>query len=225
MTLADATPKSALELAIEAIGHGAIQKPNELASLVSLLRRRAGETPLRTVVEVGTQVGGTFWLWCQLAEPDALLVSIDLPGGIHGGGATEEQVEVIRGYARERQTLEFLLTDSHDPATRAELQRILDGREVDLLMIDGDHTYDGVRQDYLFYAPLVAEGGLIAFHDIVPHPTLPEVRVHDLWPQLRQGASEAQDIVDETLVKRLGRWGGLGILTHRRSEYERFAAR
>jgi hypothetical protein len=36
---------------------------------------------------------------------------------------------------------------------------------VDFLFIDGDHTYDAVRQDYELYFPKIRKGGLIFFHD------------------------------------------------------------
>jgi predicted O-methyltransferase YrrM len=44
-------------------------------------------------------------------------------------------------------------------------QRIA-GRHLDLLFIDGDHTYDGVVADFNAYRHLVRDGGVIAFHDI-----------------------------------------------------------
>jgi predicted O-methyltransferase YrrM len=44
----------------------------------------------------------------------------------------------------------------------------LQGHELDFLFVDGDHSYEGVWQDFRDYAPLVREGGLIAFHDIMP---------------------------------------------------------
>ena len=37
------------------------------------------------------------------------------------------------------------------------------------MFIDGDHRYAGVRDDFLTYRHLVREGGLVAFHDIVPY--------------------------------------------------------
>lgn len=37
---------------------------------------------------------------------------------------------------------------------------------VDVLFIDGDHSYKGVLTDWLLYSPLVKVGGIIAFHDI-----------------------------------------------------------
>lgn len=37
--------------------------------------------------------------------------------------------------------------------------------QVGFLFIDGGHEYEFVKQDYELFAPLVAEGGFIAFHD------------------------------------------------------------
>jgi predicted O-methyltransferase YrrM len=39
------------------------------------------------------------------------------------------------------------------------------GRPVRMLLIDADHSYDGVRSDFETWAPHVAPGGLIVFHD------------------------------------------------------------
>ena len=66
----------AFKLAELAVFRGACQKLRELTPLVALLRRRK----LHTVLEIGTMTGGTLWLWCQLALPDAVVVSVDLPG-------------------------------------------------------------------------------------------------------------------------------------------------
>ena len=57
-----------------------------------------------------------------------------------------------------------------DPQTVAEVRELLGGEPLDFLFIDGDHSYDGVRQDYESYAPLVRPGGLIGFHDIAEPP-------------------------------------------------------
>lgn len=42
---------------------------------------------------------------------------------------------------------------------------------LDVLYIDGDHTYEGVKADYELHAPMVKPGGVIFFHDpaIWPH--------------------------------------------------------
>jgi len=38
-------------------------------------------------------------------------------------------------------------------------------QQIDVLLIDGDHSYDGVRTDYERFEPHVKEGGLILLHD------------------------------------------------------------
>jgi len=57
-----------------------------------------------------------------------------------------------------------ILGDSHNPETVGKLKVRLAGRPIDLLFIDGDHTYNSVKQDYELYGPLVKH--LIALHDI-----------------------------------------------------------
>src|SRR5687767_11480705 len=173
----------ARELARRALKIGADQKLGEISPFVSLLKRRV----LRTVVEIGTKRGGTFFLWCTIAEPDALLVSIDLPGGPFGGGYKEEKIPRFRSFSRRDQSLHFLRSDSHHPDTRAELVEILGGRQIDFLMIDGDHTYEGVKQDFELYAPLVKRNGLVAFHDIVHHDKVPDCQVERFWREVKDG--------------------------------------
>jgi hypothetical protein len=48
--------------------------------------------------------------------------------------------------------------------TLEKLQRRLRGRSIDLLFIDGDHAYEGVKSDYKMYGPLTKH--IIAIHDI-----------------------------------------------------------
>ena len=203
-------------LAKRAVELGANQKISELTPLVRLLRRRR----LDTVLEIGTARGGTFALWCAIAHPGAVLVSIDLPGGMHGGGYSEQDAERFRSYARRRQQLHFLRADSHAETTRDALAAILDGRSVDFLMIDGDHTYEGVATDYRMYSQLVADGGLIAFHDILPHPQVPDCQVDRLWAELK-ASSEHVEFTDAEDDRGWGQWGGIGVLSHRASRRQR----
>ena len=57
------------------------QNPMEIEGLY---RRIVGHGP-RAVLEIGTARGGTLYLWTQAATDDAVIVSIDLPGGPFGG--------------------------------------------------------------------------------------------------------------------------------------------
>lgn len=58
-------------------------------------------------------------------------------------------------------------THSHlicaDSFNKQTLKEIPDG--LDFLFIDGDHSYNGVKTDYLTYKDKVRAGGIIGFHD------------------------------------------------------------
>ena len=45
-----------------------------------------------------------------------------------------------------------------------EFAKVFD-REIALLFIDGDHSYEGVKMDTLSWEPKVKKGGTILFHD------------------------------------------------------------
>jgi hypothetical protein len=45
---------------------------------------------------------------------------------------------------------------------------------IDVLFIDGDHSYDGVKGDYERHAPNVKQGGVIFFHDACIYPGIAE---------------------------------------------------
>ena len=173
---------------------GATQAKVELAALLALLARQ----PPAVVVEIGTAEGGTFFALAQVAREDACLVSIDLPDGPFGG------VSGFTPHARPGQEVHLLRGDSHDLSTRHELEEVLGDRPIDLLFIDGDHTYNGVRADYTVYGSLVRRGGLIALHDVVPGPRRAVGDVPRFWSELRRRS------VSRTFV-RDWRQGGLGI--------------
>jgi hypothetical protein len=113
----------------------------------------------RRALEIGTARGGTLLMLARLAHPQATLISVDLPGGPFGGGYSARRAWVYRRFARRGQRIWTLRADSHDPATLEQVQEILAGQPLDYLFIDGDHRYQGVKQDFKMYGPLVRKGG------------------------------------------------------------------
>ena len=138
------------------------------------------------------------------SEIEALLRRLILPEGEFGGGYTRKRRKLYRAFARRGQRIELLRRDSHDLETVRLVHGLLAGRGVDLLFIDGDHTYEGVSQDYASYASLVRAGGLIAIHDIVPGNQEDVGGVPRFWKELKQ-TSDTEEIVRD--------WnqGGFGI--------------
>lgn len=181
-----------LRIAREAVEtFGALQKVGELAGLLALL---VDHEP-QVVVEIGSDHGGTLWAWQQLPSVRRVL-AVDLPlGGFHSGRSLDTHgVEVVYG-------------DSHKDETLAELADLLADDRVDLLFIDGDHTFEGVRSDFVMYSPLVRPGGLVGFHDILTHPNMPYVAVDILWRQLAQERLPLEEIITDPPT-----WGGIGVL-------------
>jgi predicted O-methyltransferase YrrM len=186
----------ALDLAFGFEFEGVTIAPGQERAEIEQLLRQLERKPPRTVLEIGTAQGGTLFLFAQVAAPDALLVSVDLPGGPFGGGYMEPRERLYRSFAQEGQRIELLRADSHAPETRARIGAILGRRPVDFLFIDGDHTRDGVESDFTMYSKLVADGGAIAFHDIVPGSRWFVGGVPEFWEELRSSHDVSEFVED-----------------------------
>lgn len=177
-----------------------IQMEDELARLLEDVRKLAP----RTVLEIGTSMGGTLYLWTRFAQPDATIVSVDLPGGKFGGGYSPLRTGIYKRFARTNQTLHLMRADSHQPATFDAVKSLFGGVEIDLLFIDGDHTYEGVKADWEMYSPLVRSGGLIVFHDVAGN--YDDTQVKRLWDSIKMNRDHR-----EYMVHPAGHYG-LGVL-------------
>ncbi len=190
-----ATTSGAVMIAETAIYGGASQKAGEFAALVEVVARLEPSV----IVEIGSGEGGTLRAWKALA-PDATLISVSLTGGPYGGGA------VPAGLADHHLDL-----DSQKRETLHKVADILDGRLIDFLFIDGDHSYEGVHQDFYRYGWLVRHGGIIALHDITEHPRETGVAVHELWAELSE-RYKTVEFIESGSERGEGPWGGIGVV-------------
>ena len=198
------------KLAKMAIRKGAVQKNKELSALISLLKKRK----LNTDVEVGTARGGTFYAWCKIAKPNAIVVSIDLPGGPFGGGYTINEMKRFKKYGKKNQKLYFIRKNSQLVKTKNELVKVLGGEKIDFLMIDGDHGYKGVKKDWELYSPLVKENGIVVFHDIVFHSKVPKCQVERLWEKIKK-LHKHKEFIDPGDIRTWGPWAGIGVIYYK----------
>jgi predicted O-methyltransferase YrrM len=167
----------------------------------------------RTVLEIGTCHGGTLYLWCQAADPGATIISIDLPEGEFGGGYHHARAALYQAFAKPGQHLHLLRSDSHSVSTLEQVRQLAGGKPIDFVFIDGDHTYEGVKQDFELYRSLVADGGMIAFHDILRRPELPRIEVWKLWEELKGSYKDVHEWVDH---RSDGRPIGIGMIRWQR---------
>lgn len=179
------------------------QVPAEILRLLEIVR----DLRPRRLVEIGTARGGTLFLLARAAAPDAVLVSLDLPWRPDAGYPRWRRA-YYRSFALPGQRIVTLQGDSHEEATRALVEAALGREPLDFLLIDGDHSRQGVEDDWRRYSPLVRPGGLVAFHDIAPGPQALVGGVPEFWRQLRATA-RTEEIVDTE-----GQEGcGLGLVT------------
>ena len=159
----------------------ASQFKNEIQKFIEMVLKYK---PL-VVLEIGTARGGTFFLLTKFSSPKAHLISLDLPGGQFGGGYSRWVGYFFKSFALDTQKISIIRADSHIDSTLNKIKKILKSKLIDLLFIDGDHSYEGVKKDFEMYSPLVKKGGIIAFHDIVVHPPETNCDVNKFWNEIK----------------------------------------
>jgi hypothetical protein len=126
------------------------------------LANRVAESEPETVLEIGTARGGSLFLWARFLDTVSHICSLDLGSHIDN---FEERTQLFERFADIN--MDFVIADSHLPSTREKVAHLFYDQPIDFLLIDGDHSYEGVKSDFEMYSDLVSDGGLIAFHDIV----------------------------------------------------------
>ena len=137
----------------------------------------------RLFVELGTFRGTSYCGFCQsikrLGLPTRTFAVDTWKGDPHNGVNGPEILEELRGHHDPRYgTFSSLLEMSFDEAA----QRFENG-EIDLLHIDGYHTYEAVRHDYETWRPKLSDRGVILFHDVVEH--MRDFGVWRFWDETR----------------------------------------
>lgn len=198
-------PDVANDLAFVNDACGGILRPMQASDeLQAFHERLARLRPVRSM-EIGTARGGTFYMLAR--RTSGTVVSVDLPGGPYGGGYASWRVPLYKSFAGPGQRVLLFRRDSQLRSTMETVQQHLDGL-LDVLFIDGDHSYEGAKRDHDLYSPLVRRGGVIAFHDIVPHAD-ERVGVWQLWRELKE-RHMSEELVTKTPLPHIG--GGIGIL-------------
>lgn len=167
----------ALALGAGLIPPRTMHAPEEARALAELARDS------RTVVEIGVYEGSSAIVFIEAMQPGSVLHLIDpfvdesgwaLPSG---WGATE------------RATRRVLARSARPDGPRIvwhversqEVGRRWGGQPVDLVFVDGDHSPQGVREDWEAWRPHVLPGGHVAFHDARDGSEGPEQVVNELF--------------------------------------------
>jgi predicted O-methyltransferase YrrM len=171
-----------------------LQKQAEIMRLVEIVRALRPET----LCEIGAAGGGTTFLLAQAAASNATIITLDL-------AFTESRRAAVSRFGLKGQKVFCLQNDSHNPETVRLIADCLDGRSLDVLYLDGDHSYEGIKADFQLYSPFVRTGGLVVFHDIVPdYKTRYGIEtnsyvggVPQFWQEIKAAHSQTEEIVED----------------------------
>jgi hypothetical protein len=135
------------------------------------------------IVELGTHWGEAYFTFCQTVEErglNCLCYAVDhWLGDEHAGQYGEEVFDEVSQYNdRFYKQFSYLIRKSFDEA----LSQFADD-SIDLLHIDGLHTYEAVRHDFNSWLPKVKPGGMILLHDICPKHQ--DFGVWRLWDEIK----------------------------------------
>lgn len=201
------SPEKELLEAYEFSGYGRYnsikpgQNPTEIIELANIV----ADSNIDSIMEIGTARGGTLYLWNKIFSDLDKIISLDLPKGKFGGGYSSKKVKFFQDFSENN--LECIRANSHSNEVKEEIKQLVGPQGIDFLFIDGDHTYEGVKQDFEMYQELVSDGGIIAFHDIRPHPNHSDVEVHRFWEEVKQKYEYKEIVADGDQE-----WAGIGVI-------------
>ncbi len=120
----------------------------------------------RNVVVIGVAYGVSLRELRRAMDPSGTLTGIDTRR-VRPVGASVERLIMLKEVAKVPHG-RFVL----EQRPSAEVATGWTG-PVDLLLIDGDHSWQGIDTDWHAWSPLVVPGGIVAVHDSRPMPGRP----------------------------------------------------
>ena len=140
------------------------------------------------LVELGSWSGDSFFTFCQSVADNSLntrCYAVDHWKGDHQAGKPPgAQFARVQAYCSATYSAFAYLIRTDFVSASGEFN----DQSIDLLHIDGTHTYEGVSSDFKTWFPKVRPGGVILFHDICVRSSEdhPDFGVWKLWEKLKE---------------------------------------
>lgn len=125
------------------------QVPDEVSRFLAHMIEYAR---VNSYLEIGVAAGGTAWLINHFLKPKRMVLIDD----------NKHPKAHVRPFVLDGISREEIIGDSHNPVTT----NVLTGK-FDLVIIDGDHSYEGISADIDNFLPFINDGGYLMLHDSV----------------------------------------------------------
>ena len=163
------------------------QKKGELLWLINKLKDP------KIIVEVGVMHGGTCAIF-KKCFPKAQVIGID-----------NKDTHVGLKEMRKKYNYELIVGDSTSKSTIEILREMTHHKKIDFIFIDGNHTYEGVKKDWITYKKL---SNTVGFHDVAEAKQ--NEGVPKLWKEIKREHNTEEIIEPEKGGKVT--WAGIGLV-------------
>lgn len=137
-------------------------------------------------VELGTFAGNSYFAFCQTIKEFRLgtqAYAVDTwAGDIHMGQFDDSFYQIVVEENKKYSDFSQLIRKTFDDAAHGFLDK-----SIDLLHIDGTHTYEAVKNDFETWYPKLAPGAVVIFHDTNVHRD--DFGVYKFWSELSRDYS------------------------------------
>lgn len=128
---------------------------------------------IKRYLEIGVH-NGTSMSYVLNSNSPITAIGVDLFEDTYGYYQEHDHINIQRSESNIRQNNPYnypftlIKGNAWDTNTFNQVEQTLQGEAIELLFIDGDHSYDGVKKDFTIYSSLVNSGGLIVLDDYEP---------------------------------------------------------
>jgi predicted O-methyltransferase YrrM len=150
-----------------------------------------------SILEIGSRYGETLRFMAASMSGNKI-VAVDMPDAEgHGDpNCLPMLADRVLWLNTHGYNIDLIVGDSHHKNTLEEVKK---HGPFDVVFIDGDHSYEGVKQDWEDYGQL---GDMVIFHDIVPGNGL---GVSKLWNEIRDTRYSFQEFIAPDSPMGIGR--------------------
>ena len=167
------------------------QHPVELQKLAKWIANA------ESILEIGSRYGENLKFMAQNMMGKRL-VAVDLPDveGWNDSDCEKLLKNSVKQLTDDGFDVTLIIGDSHHQDT---FNSVAEHAPFDVVFIDGDHSYEGVKLDWQMYGPL---GKMVIFHDINP---VNRLGVSHLWDEIAGCRQFAEEFIAKDSKMGIGR--------------------